>query len=263
MQGLNPELGIEIQSGGGLGLPFLQVTNYRPTNGVIVPLCFSMDAAGLMSPDAFEFLQLTPMTVTYEETVDVFTIAAPVRWVILGQPKIMGLNKSTKEIAPLQRGTLPAGVVTATRLFMLPMVGDQFLMGIDGEPQVITLKLTSNKTRIVAGSKGDKSGSIAGLNDSLLKHYKLSRRSLVHLCSLEIEATGQKFSSARTGESSVGVMFTLSKARALPPALQPVSAAVASSEFIQGLLADPFGVNSDAPRQLDAPVAFDDPEVVF
>lgn len=256
MQGIDINLGVEIQGGGGLGLPPLQVTNYRPANGQTVPLCFSAEAADLMSPDAFEFFQLIPETITYEgESVDMMVIAAPVRWVVLGQPRLMLLNKASKDITPLTRGKMPSGHVTATRLFLLAMVGDKLLMNTDGEPQIFTLKLTSNKTRIVSGTKGDRSGSIAGLNDSLLKHYKLTRRSLVHLCSLEITAAGQKFTSSSTGESSVGVMFSLSNAKALPAALQSKTAAVASSEFIQGLLLDPFGVNQDKPQSLDAPIA--------
>ena len=256
MQGINANLAISlVDQPGGNGLPALQVTNYKPrTLNEVIQFCVSADSVELLPDQTFEALQLTKDFVNYgQDDVKIGIINAPVRWICLGQPRLFLLNKAEKTYAPLTRGSIPAGFVTATRLALVPYAGGNILLNNEGDPQIFTLKLTSNKTRIVAGSKGDRSGSIAGLNDALLKHYSQPRGlSLVHLCSIEVTVKPERFTSSRTGESSTGVMYALGGAKPLPPSLQTVITDYVRTEFVQGLLRDPFGL--EQPPEPPAPV---------
>lgn len=252
--GINPQYAVETGNGdGGMGFPPLQALTYQPrTLNEQVPLCLSAEAVDKLTEETYAALQCEIQMTNYgSDDVAMHVIKGDVRWVILGKPSLFVMNKADKSITPLSKGKLPDKCVTATRLFLLCVVRDKILLNPEGTPQIFTLKLTSTKTKLISGDRTDKTGSIDALNEAVMKHYKKSgRMSMVHLVSVALGTKVEAITSRVSGETSKGVLFTISGAKPLPAALQAQTFAMVQSEEIKELLQDPFGLN----RRNDAPV---------
>lgn len=267
MDGLNTSLALPSDER-GINLPALQALTYQPRAlSEAIPLCLSGESVDLLLESEAAKLGLEAAIANYGgDDVTIFGITAPVRWVVLGIPRIFSVDKSDGTYHPLERGRSlrEMGRVTATRLSMLCVVGNAFLMADGGVPQVFTLKLTSSKTGLVEGVKGDDSmKNLKDLNKVLQGHYKLRGVSLLHLVSLEIRAIPKKFTSKYSAESSIGVLFILEGgARPLPPEMQKLSHEVASSSDVQAMLKDPFRLAQATiqavPEPQSAAYSFDD-----
>lgn len=252
--GINANFAVETGSGdGGLGFPALQALTYEPKLlSDKVPLCLSSEAVDRLSEETYAALSCEIEMTNYgAEDVAMHVIKAHVRWIILGSPALFVMHKDDKTIAPLAKGKLGEGYVTATRLFLFCLAGDKILTDHEGTPQIFTLKLTSTKTKLVSGDRTDKSGSIAALNEAVMKHYKKSGKlSMVHLVSVVLDTKVEALTSSRTGKTSKSVLFTIEKAKPLPEVLQAQTFAMVQSEEVKELLRDPFGLD----RRGDAPI---------
>jgi hypothetical protein len=157
------------------------------------------------------------------------------------------MDKETKEVHPLQKGQKLKTLnrVTAARLLLAMVIGDEVVLDNDGNPQIFTLKLTSTKTSLIGGDRDAVGAStIHSLNKSLAEYFKVKRQWLTHLVSVNIKVSPQKFTSSENGKSSVGVMFSLDGgAKALSPDNQKVLFDLVSSEDFKELAADPFHLN--------------------
>lgn len=254
MDGLNISYGVKME-GAVQSYPAVQATCYQPrTASEKVDLCFSEESFELLSEQAKVALNPRIITVNFgDEDCAVMVPCPDLRFVILGKPKMLCLDKETGDVSPLVKGLRLAGTkkVTATKLIMAAVVGDTVLDAEDGTPQVFTLKLTSNKTSLVDGDREDKdSRSLNSLNNSLLKHYKLRGMWLGHLVSVQLGARPEKFVSKASGQSSLGIRFDfVGGARPLPDAAQQRMGLLAQSDEVQGLLKNPFSGGNAAPSE--------------
>lgn len=245
MDGLNVSYGVKVE-GMGQSYPAIQATTYQPrTMGEKIQLCLSEESFDLLSGQAREVINPTAISCNFGgDDVLMMAIGADVRFVMLGKPRVLCLDKETGDVAPLQKGMKLAGTskVTATKLIMAAVHGDTVLEADDGTPQIFTLKLTSNKTSLVDGDRNNpEMRSLDAMNSKLIKHYRLRQMWLGHLVSVQLGVKPEKFTSKASGQSSVGIRFELvGGARPLPDAAQQQMGLLAQSEEIQGLLKNPF-----------------------
>ncbi|HEY9642438.1 MAG TPA: hypothetical protein V6C57_18270, partial [Coleofasciculaceae cyanobacterium] len=130
--------------------------------------------------------------------------------------------------------------------FLAVIVDGKPLLTTDGEVQVFTLKLTSNKTKLIG--KEDQPGTIMALNGALQKHYGAKKQWLTHLVSLAIAPTPYQFTSKESGETSTGIMFELvGGARPLPGDSQLQVFELVRGVDFQELAEDPFGLKAPEP----------------
>lgn len=267
MDGINKEL-FTTSDQARQSYPFIQATNYEPklftkkevdkmepgsfvqigANYYSAPkIGMSPDSYDLLLPAESERLALQPDSFMFGSNESIlFLVPDDVRFVILCQPKLFKLNKEDKKISPLVKGDKLAGTknVTVSRLLLGMIKDDQLVLDGEGNPQIITLKLTSTKTSLLgrANEKTDQK-TIYKLNQSVIEHYSAPKNSwTTHLVSVNIAAMPHVFVSA-SNESSVGVMFTIDNAKPLPAEAQTQMHRFVTSEEFKELAADPFRLN--------------------
>ena len=244
--GVNAAYGVAMEESGP-SLPALQATSYQPrTMGEKIGLCLSEESFDMLSPDSPMAALCEPVVVNYGgDDLTMFVLPAGCRWVVLGVPRLYLLDKETGEIKYPQRGERLAGTrkVTITRLTLAMVLPDgELLLDGDGLPQLVTLKLKSNKTALVTGDKRDPDfKSLGDLNKALQAHFGRRGVSLTHLVSVALVATPKKFTSSLSGETSMGVMFTLQGgAKPLSEAQQLLMFQLLKDPEVLNLIQDPF-----------------------
>lgn len=258
MDGLNVSYGVKIE-GLGQSYPAIQATTYQPrTMGESIQLCISEESFDLLSGQAREAINPTAISCNFGgDDVLMMAIGSELRFVMLGKPRVLCLDKETGEVTQLQKGMKLAGTkkVTATKLIMASVHGDTVLEADDGTPQIFTLKLTSNKTALVDGDRSNpEMRSLDAMNTKLLKHYGLRRTWLGHLVSVQLGVKPEKFTSKASGQSSVGIRFELmGGARPLPDPVQQRMGLLAQSEEVQELLKNPFASSNQEQHDSPAP----------
>ena len=133
---------------------------------------------------------------------------------------------------------------TSAKCFLACLVDDNLLEDADGLPQIFTLKLTSNKTQLIGYLNNDSSSTtILSLNQSLQKHFKNQQNDFIHLISVKLAIKPTEFVSSRSGDSSVGILFTIEdKPKVLTPPHQQQIFELISQQELQTLFDNPFGL---------------------
>lgn len=208
-QGIDLSYAVESESI-GQKYPSLQASNYKPSNPKEkIELCLSQESHDLLQfPNVIKF---EPIEAYFDaESYTMQKFPDEIRWVILDIPKTYVLDKSTGKIDYLKRGVKFAGTsnVSISRVYLAALVGDDFSITATGAPQIFTLKLTSTKTQLINNFRDPEYKSISKLNKALQSHYK-TKNNLIHLVSVKLQASPYKFTSSKSGESSLGIMFEL------------------------------------------------------
>lgn len=244
--GINPTFGIQMDEAGPK-LPAIQATTYQPrTMGEKVALCLSEESFDMLAPDPAIAELCTPEVCNFgEDDVNMWKLPDGCRFIVLGVPRLYILDKETGLYSDPVRGEKLAGTkrVTATRLTLAMLKPDgEMLLGMDGRPQLFSLKLTSSKTCLVTGDKFDPEfKSLQGMNKALQAHFKKRNVSLTHLVSVGLAVTPKKFTSRSSGETSTGIMFTLTTgAKPLPESQQLLMFELLQDAEVLNLIQDPF-----------------------
>jgi hypothetical protein len=157
--------------------------------------------------------------------------------------------KETKEIKPLQKGVKLSQInaVSATKLLAIAFCEGEMITDSSDCPQFFTLKLTSNKTKLVKvfdEKKEPDYRSLSKLNQILTDHYKLPKQSWTHLVSIGLKVSVQSFTSSLNGQSSLGIVYEFDgKAEPLPDELQQKMFYLVQSDEVKNFLLDPFGLS--------------------
>jgi hypothetical protein len=234
--------------------PALQADNYQPRNiKETINICLSEQSVELLSPETITKMDFKVSEVTFgDDDVNVFIPQAEIGWCILAMPRPYLFDKETSQYSKLQAGVKLAGTkkVTAAKVFMCGIIDGQLLLDTNGIPQVFTLNLKSSKTRLlkaITPQPDDK--TIYSLNTWLNKTYKV-KGWVAHLASVDLWAVPEKFTSSVTGDSSLGIYFTLgTKIELLSDANQKLIFDRLQDPELKSDISDPYGLAS---QQLQA-----------
>jgi hypothetical protein len=267
-EGINADYGIAMDESGPK-LPALQATTYQPrTMSEKVSLCLSEESFDMLDPNSGVAELCTPEVCNFgEDDVTMWKLPDGCRYIVLGVPRLYILDKDTGLYSYPVRGEKLAGTkrVTATRLTLAMLKPDgEMLLGLDGRPQLFTLKLTSSKTCLVTGDKYDPEfKSIQDMNKALQAHFKKRGVSLTHLVSVGLAVTPKKFTSRASGETSTGIMFTLATgAKPLPDSQQLLMFELLQDAEVLGMIQDPFRLK-EAKEEAPQAMTFNPDDIAF
>ena len=135
--------------------PAIQVTDYQPRSlEQQIDFCISEDSYQLIENCNPLFNSEITQCIYNRESVLMHKIITPVRWVFLNMPRLFIKDKDKNEISYLKKGdNLSATRITIARCFMLCVIDGKLVRNYDGEPQIFTLNLTSNKTKLISSQK--------------------------------------------------------------------------------------------------------------
>jgi len=247
MATINANYGIQ-SSENSQKYPALQALEYRPrTLDEDIPLCIAEKSIELLSDDwKGYFLTNKTSAVFDKKKTDVYVLPKDAKYVFLGIPRIFAEVKGSGEVKPLQRGVkmIDINAVTATRCLVCVSIGNEMIIDTNGCPQFFTLKLKSNKTKLIDDFEDKEFRSLRKLNQILIEHYKLTSQSWTHLVQIGLKVVIKDFTSKSTGKSSVGIQFEFEgKAEPLVDELQQQMFLLAQSDEVKKFLADPFGLS--------------------
>ena len=244
---LNSAYAMEDES--GARFPWLQADEYKPRNlKETVNLCIPEAALELLADDAMDGIESQPITTIFGEDEGLAYVFKNVRWIILTKPTTaFAQNKDDGSIKKIFKGMKFGDEwKSVSRLYLACIVGDSIMVDDQGTPQIWQMKLSGLKTQWIDGKIEDK--TIAELNKSLCKHYKVKKGWITHLVSVAISAFPRNFSSAiKSKESSIGTMFGFAaedKAKPLSEANQKLVFELVSSDDFKAMAKDPFGIES-------------------
>jgi hypothetical protein len=266
--GIRADYGIQIDESGPK-LPALQATTYQPrTMSEKVALCLSEESFDMLAPDPAMTELCTPEVCNFgTDDENMWKLPEGCRFIVLGVPRLFILDKDTGLYSYPVRGEKLAGTNkrTATRLTLSMLKPDgEMLLDRDGRPQLFTLKLTSTKTNLVTGDKYDPEfKSLQDMNNALQTHFRKRGVSLTHLVSVGIAATPRKFPSRTSGETSIGIMFTLATgAKPLTESQQLLMFELLQDAEVLGMIQDPFRLKNreEAGEQ---PMTFNPDDIAF
>jgi len=262
---INTQYGVESGQS-GQRYPAIQASSYEPKANEDIVLILSEGSVEAMNPDYAAKVVSDSISVDYCDRL-MFTINPLARFVVLAMPRMFSMDKATKEIFPLAKGQKlkPLNRVTAARLLLAMIIGDELVVDTDGNPQIFTLKLTSTKTNLIGGDRDAVGAStIHSLNKSLGEHFKAKSQWLTHLVSINIKAIPDKFINLETGKSKVRTLFSLAGgAKALSSDNQRVLFNLITSDDFKALAADPFHLSGKvAAADGFEPVTFDDSDEI-
>ncbi len=227
----------------GAKYPSLQATKYKNVDSdTHIDLALNEDSFEKI-PETFKSIfQLKQITFDKKKGAENFYVVPPdVRWVVMGFPQTCMENKADgKDIRFLKKGFgLKAnGFKSATRLLLACLTPQGFIEQ-DGEILFFTLKLTSNRTRLVSDRDG-KIRSLEDLNQVMAKAKEVSpKNSWLHLCSVKLVCTVHEWGEG--DETNNGVMFEIEGGgKWLPEDKWDRMFLLAQSEEVKKFLADPF-----------------------
>jgi hypothetical protein len=266
---INPNFGGEVTGSSQL-YPALQALKYRGLKvGEEVPLCLGESSYELLSDDAKIYFAQYKQSVTFgdededdddekkkkvdvdeddddekKKKVDVYVIPDEVKFIFLGKPALFCLKKDDNTIHPLREGMRFNGkFVSVTRCILCIMINGEILTDKNGCFQYFTLKLKSNKTKLVFGEKENpKYRSLVRLNQVIASQNKVNpKQTWMHLVSIGMKGFGRRLG---TTTKSTGVIFELiGETTDLPDELQPAMYAVIQSDEVKNFLKDPFNLS--------------------
>ena len=229
--------------------PSLQPTTYQPSFDSIIDFCLGESSVDILADNIKDEWKSQAKEVHFTNDSDVqtaYVVPRELQWVFLGLPKTFMRSKADKrDIRPFQAGfkLKENKFESATKLFLAAIANEKPVLDNDGNIQVFTLLLNSSKTKLLEGYKQPAEyRSLKKLNGWLIKKFNLNASQLwLHLASVPLSAKPEKFSNG--DDSSVGVMYHIDGLPApLSPETQKQLSALAGSEIIKVLLADPFVV---------------------
>lgn len=232
----------------GQKYPALQATTYQPRSlDEKIEFCLSETSYSLLKTQ--ELFDTKIVKCAYKrDSVLMHQIISPVRWIFLNTPRIFLQDKKTKEISYPEKGVKLAGTdkVTIAKCFLACLSSDCLILDEKGSPQIFTLKLTSNKTKLIGYlNNPSETKTIFSLNNSLQQYFK-TQDNLLHLVSIDLIVRPQEFVSSYSGESSLGIEFAMQgDARVLSAEHQKRIFELISSEDIKDVLNDPFGLRKN------------------
>jgi hypothetical protein len=266
--GIRADYGISMDESGPK-LPAIQATTYQPrTMGEKVALCLSEESFDMLDPESGLAQTCTTEVCNFGgDDVTMWKLPEGCRFIVLGVPRMCILDKDTGLYSFPVRGDKLAGTnrVTATRLTLAMLKPDgEMLLGLDGRPQLFTLKLTSNKTALVTGDKFDPEfKSLQSMNKALQAHFKKRGVSLTHLVGVGLAVTPKKFTSRASGETSIGILFTLATgAKPLPESQQLLMFELLQDPEVLGMIQDPFRIKK-AKEEGQQPMTFNPDDIDF
>jgi len=240
--GINPKYAIESNQK-AQEYPAIQVTDYEPRFlEQQIDFCISEDSYQLIENTSPLFNSEIVQCVYRGKPALMHKITTPVRWVFLNMPPLFVKDKDKNEISYLKKGDKLGGMrITIARCFMLCLMDGELIKTPDGKPQIFTLNLTSNKTKLISSQKHEaETKTLFDLNAGLQKHYK-NKGQLLHLASVQLTVKPKEFHSSNKNSSSLGVMFYLEgNAKALTEEQQQEVFELISEEEIQEVFNDPF-----------------------
>ncbi len=244
ISGINPKYAIANEQQ-AQQFPAIQVTDYQPRSlEQPILFCISEDSYSLIENCSPLFNSEIIKCIYNRESILMHKIITPVRWVFLNMPPLFGKDKDTGEYSYLRKGEKlkETNRVTAAKCFLACLVDGELIKTSDGEPQIFTLNLTSNKTQLISSPKHEaEAKTLFDLNAGLQKRYKVKGH-LLHLASVELIAKPKEFHSATQNSSSLGVMYYLGNAKALTEEQQQEVFELISDEEIKELFNDPFAL---------------------
>ncbi len=242
VSGINPKYAIESNQQ-SQEYPAIQVTDYQPRSlDEIIDFCISEDSYQLIEDCLPLFNSEITQCIYNRESVLMHKILTPVRWVFLNMPRLFIKDKDKNEISYLKKGDkLSTTRITIARCFMLCLIDGELVRNSNGTPQIFTLNLTSNKTKLISSQKPEaETKTLVSLNTGLQKHYKIKGH-LLHLASVELAVRPKEFQSSQKNTSSMGVMYYLEgNAKALSEEQQQEVFELINDEEIQEVFNDPF-----------------------
>ena len=252
--GINPKYAIESNQL-GQQFPAIQANNYQPRSlDEQIDFCLTEESYQLIEDSLPLFNSEIIQCYFGRESVLMHKIISPVRWVFLNMPRIFLLDKKTKEISYNQKGVRLAGTnkVTVAKCFLVCLAENNLILDSEGKPQIFTLKLTSSKTELIGyGNSDPEMKTLVKFNSALQKHYKVrGNMNLLHLASLKLIVHPKEFTSRETGDSSLGVMFSIDGGgQSLTEAQQQQVFELISDEEIQAIFDDPFRLKQSQASQ--------------
>lgn len=244
----------------GAKYPSLQATKYKNVDAdTAIDLALNQDSFEKI-PEAFQSLfPLKQITFDKKKGVENFYIVPQdVRWVVMGFPQTCMENKADgKDVRFLKKGfkLKENGFKSATRLLLACLTPQGFIEQ-DGEIMFFTLKLTSNRTRLV-NDQDAIVRSLTDLNQGMAKAKAVSPKdSWLHLCSVKLICTVREWGEG--DETNNGVMFEIDGGgKWLPEDKWERMFLLAQSEEVKKFLADPFFIlergNDSAPKPQSPP----------
>jgi hypothetical protein len=227
----------------GAKYPSLQATKYKNVDtDTAIDLALNQDSFEKV-PEAFQSL-FPVKQVTFDKkkgAENFYIVPSDMRWVVMGFPQTCMVNKSDdRDVRFLKKGFKFSenGFKSATRLLLACLTPKGFIEQ-DGEILFFTLKLTSNRTRLV-NDRDAKIRSITNLNLTMAKAKEISHKdSWLHLCSVKLICTVHEWGEG--DETNNGVMFTIDGGgKWLPEDKWERMFLLAQSEEVKKFLADPF-----------------------
>lgn len=273
-EGIDQSLFVESEQG-GMSYPALQSTVYKPValtkkqietadpNNVVKlgnftydrpRMALGQDSVDLMESSEIERLGLIaePFIFGDQESL-MFILPDDARFVVLHRPQLFKTKKDDKrQVSYLQKGDKlkEQGCITIAKLFLAVVKDDKLVLDRSGDIQIFTLKLSSNKCDLISRQGSKDFRTIPEMNDAIVKHYEAKKNSwAAHLVSVLIAPVPHNFQSVSTGESSLGVMFSLvGNAKPLPTDAQKQVHKFIQDDDFKALAADPFGLESKQPE---------------
>lgn len=248
-QTLNADYAIASESS-SQRYPAIQATVYKPGSmREKIQLALAKESVDILTPEQQKLINAEHgiFALANGDDVELFTLPDTVRFSILAMPRVLGLDKKTGVVSPIQKGEKlggNGGRVTVSRLLLAMIVDDQIVLDDDGNPQIFTLKLKSTNTTLIGNQKNPDEGTIHSLNQSVGKLLNKPNQWLTHLVSVSIEAKPVKRQSKLSSEASLATEFVLNpNAKALPKEAQKKLFEFVSTDEFKALAADPFGLN--------------------
>ena len=251
----------------GQKYPALQATTYQPRNlDEKIEFCLSESSHSLLETKEELFNTKIVKCAYKRESVLMHQIISPVRWIFLNTPRIFLQDKKTKEISYPEKGVKLAGTdkVTIAKCFLTCLNGDSLILDSEKLPQIFTLKLTSNKTKLIGYlNNQSETKTILSLNNSLQQYFK-TQDNLLHLVSVDLTVKPQEFVSSYSGESSLGIEFAMEgDARVLSAEHQKQIFELISNEKIKEILDDPFSLRKNSSHSAASNHLTEDSDIDF
>lgn len=226
--------------------PALQVNSYRPAMDSQIFWVLNPESANLLCKSARDTLQLTEVMCHYENPTLMYRINTDIRFAVIAQPETFTLHKDSKVVDYLREGVTfkNNGLVSTTKVMLVPIVGGKPVLNDNGIPQIVTLKLTSTKVLLIK-NRDSSVPSLDTLNRDLCTQLKKgSGIWLLHLTSIGLTPTPRKLSSATDPKlSSVATVFDLDPTpQLLDREYLPGIFALAQTQEVLDYAANPFGI---------------------
>lgn len=230
--------------------PALQADNYQPKLKDKVSICLSEDSFLLLSEDTKNLLEFELLEAEFKgQPTDVFK-PKEIRLIPLAMPLSFCFHKESQRYRIIAAGVgfKGNGLVSASKIHFCAVSDKSLLLDDDGQPQIFTLNLKSSKTQLIKPMKPVKGdGSLFSWNEQMKSEYK-AKGWLLHLFGFKLSAKPQTFTSASSGESSVGIIFELTDPQPIAPEHQKLVTERLQDPILKESIKNPYKIGEVAPQ---------------